>query len=820
MNNDLNKVPESKIISFKISGSDEKPGSFNKGEYYRYFMREENGAILFDAYYLTRLAKEVSISSSAVKGEDMEKLEGVYAQYVDSLNFIEKRDRDLKRKLGNSYNPSPREKKQKKDGEPRTLYDAEIEIIWENGARLEKKVFVEDFYEAYLAADALSAFDDVSRRHKECYYISPAKKVAEGNIVYVSYNQPGGMAMSTNYSLREKDGEILFNPKAYGMPRLSGGGDANANEITASREDMQKLTELCGIYKIAEKQRDFAAPAPVYIDPPWKGTLDRGSVMSRVVKDHFGDLSAYVEVRWENGVSYTAKNIPYGGGAVSQFFGRLKARLSPGGQAPAKKGESWTCECGQADNDAIYCVKCADPKPDVHNWKCPSCGAVNPVKTEAPKNKYCPNCGTPRPKSRAKSDTPKPAAEGNVVSFKISGKNRDAGRNSYEYFMREENGRILFDASYRAYPGGKYKMSSIEGAVADREHMEKLSRLCDKYVRDGNPVAQKLLDSPQDLITADVEIVWENGARFDTKISLENIDYESYDSSDDDLTGNYVLELFENISKPFKEFYYEKPEGKAAEGNIVSAFYLEGGYRPSFTYRLREEGSEIVFDFHTSIRGKNREKAAVSKKEMQQANELFKELNLAQRQKNSVAAAVEYVPPPWKQYFSVETVNSTIEHRRQKKKRLCAPSMRTDWENGVYFVANEMPDDWKSVKEFFRSLALRLKCLDKEDYEDADKESAAANAPRPATVSQTGAWTCSCGCNGNTGKFCTGCGTQNPDPMPAPVKTPPAPPASVMQVLLSGSKPPTAGDGWTCSCKTANEGKFCVECGRPKPVDQ
>lgn len=51
-------------------------------------------------------------------------------------------------------------------------------------------------------------------------------------------------------------------------------------------------------------------------------------------------------------------------------------------------------------------------------------------------------------------------------------------------------------------------------------------------------------------------------------------------------------------------------------------------------------------------------------------------------------------------------------------------------------------------------------------------------------------WTCSCGAAGNTGKFCVECGA------PRPVQT----------------------AGWTCSCGTVNKGKFCSECGKPKPA--
>ncbi len=49
-------------------------------------------------------------------------------------------------------------------------------------------------------------------------------------------------------------------------------------------------------------------------------------------------------------------------------------------------------------------------------------------------------------------------------------------------------------------------------------------------------------------------------------------------------------------------------------------------------------------------------------------------------------------------------------------------------------------------------------------------------------------WDCSCGYRGNTGKFCSECGT----PRPAP-------------------------QSWVCACGTANTGKFCSECGAKRP---
>lgn len=56
----------------------------------------------------------------------------------------------------------------------------------------------------------------------------------------------------------------------------------------------------------------------------------------------------------------------------------------------------------------------------------------------------------------------------------------------------------------------------------------------------------------------------------------------------------------------------------------------------------------------------------------------------------------------------------------------------------------------------------------------------------------TNNWTCSCG-EVNTGKFCNECG-----------KPKPAPKSSM--------------DRWTCSCGEVNTGRFCNECGKPRPA--
>ncbi len=75
----------------------------------------------------------------------------------------------------------------------------------------------------------------------------------------------------------------------------------------------------------------------------------------------------------------------------------------------------------------------------------------------------------------------------------------------------------------------------------------------------------------------------------------------------------------------------------------------------------------------------------------------------------------------------------------------------------------------------------------------AQQAAAAAAAAQQASAAQTpaaGEWKCpACGAVG-TGKFCTECGAPKP-----------------------------AATGWTCSCGSVNKGKFCPNCGAKKPAE-
>ena len=62
------------------------------------------------------------------------------------------------------------------------------------------------------------------------------------------------------------------------------------------------------------------------------------------------------------------------------------------------------------------------------------------------------------------------------------------------------------------------------------------------------------------------------------------------------------------------------------------------------------------------------------------------------------------------------------------------------------------------------------------------------NNAQASPSAETSGWNCGCGASGNTGKFCSQCG-----------------------------KPKPEFSKWICSCGAQNAGNFCIECGKPRP---
>ncbi|MFI3170375.1 MAG: SPFH domain-containing protein [Faecalibacterium sp.] len=90
---------------------------------------------------------------------------------------------------------------------------------------------------------------------------------------------------------------------------------------------------------------------------------------------------------------------------------------------------------------------------------------------------------------------------------------------------------------------------------------------------------------------------------------------------------------------------------------------------------------------------------------------------------------------------------------------------------------------------------------------DMGAQQQAAAAPNPD------AWQCGCGVN-NTGKFCAQCGT--PRPAPAGAWQCSCGAQNTGKFCAECGTPRPASDEWDCSCGAKNSGKFCAQCGKAK----
>ncbi len=87
-----------------------------------------------------------------------------------------------------------------------------------------------------------------------------------------------------------------------------------------------------------------------------------------------------------------------------------------------------------------------------------------------------------------------------------------------------------------------------------------------------------------------------------------------------------------------------------------------------------------------------------------------------------------------------------------------------------------------------------------------------------APVAAAGGWTCSCGAQ-NAGKFCSQCGQPKPEPAPAGDQwtCPTCGNANSGKFCPQCGQAKPADDSWTCECGATNAGKFCANCGHPRP---
>lgn len=113
---------------------------------------------------------------------------------------------------------------------------------------------------------------------------------------------------------------------------------------------------------------------------------------------------------------------------------------------------------------------------------------------------------------------------------------------------------------------------------------------------------------------------------------------------------------------------------------------------------------------------------------------------------------------------------------------------------GMGMVQNSMGTDAQSLFAMGQQQRMQQQNQVQQLAEQEQRSVAQAGQPgyNNAAVSNevSDGWVCECGIS-NTGKFCVECGKPKPQPV----------------------------QGWVCSCGTVNKGKFCMECGAKKPAE-
>ncbi len=96
------------------------------------------------------------------------------------------------------------------------------------------------------------------------------------------------------------------------------------------------------------------------------------------------------------------------------------------------------------------------------------------------------------------------------------------------------------------------------------------------------------------------------------------------------------------------------------------------------------------------------------------------------------------------------------------------------------------------------------------------QQAQAAAQAQQQSQQQASTWKCAaCGHEGNHGKFCAECG--QPKPVVNEWKCPACGTVNKGKFCAECGKPRPVSDEWTCECGTVNKGKFCAECGKPRP---
>jgi len=264
----------------------------------------------------------------------------------------------------------------------------------------------------------------------------------------------------------------------------------------------------------------------------------------------------------------------------------------------------WSCACGAAGMTGKFCAECGSPKSAASD------GSPKPAVT-------------PGGSERKYSPPPLPAPEGKVISLSLGGGHMSRF-SFYNFYLREKNGQVLFDA--RFWAGGKE--IALGNAAAAQEDMDALRTLCEQYALAERqrtyckPIPGSgpfMYDAPM----RSLDVRWENGARLDAGIDFGNLD-----------------DLRDFLEALAVRIYEAKPR---PAGEIVSLHVFNGDHfvkTDYYRFRIRQKEGQVLLDAlyylgdNESFDEVNLEGVAVFPEDMAHLRAICARYDLAARQRS------------------------------------------------------------------------------------------------------------------------------------------------------------------------------------------
>ena len=386
------KAPQGKVVSVRLSCANiskmEREGGAapkDRGESrygYSFHLWEEDGKFNFDSHCLFRdlyngndMERELKLEKTPATQEDME----VLREICEKNTFAKKWHSRYAKKIENKKLAFGRQGYMERD---------RLEVIWENGARLDMKLYIEKRYLAVLelksyfsklagrldqslpASGKIVSFrlkGEYSSQYdgKGRFIPNMRANVRPGADLPMGRGAPmmrlgtqSGESQSPSrkdadyllkyeYWMREIGGEVLFNAYESDHPRISSRSSSLKEPIPSiDNTHLETLRALCKKHAFAEKIQHYHAQR-------WDDFCMSDFFLTDCNRNPNYD---FFEIVWENGAHCEGTELST---EFRDFFSETVNSILPRDKAIG----SWTCPRGHAGNTGKYCAKCGAPVP-------------------------------------------------------------------------------------------------------------------------------------------------------------------------------------------------------------------------------------------------------------------------------------------------------------------------------------------------------------------------------------------------------------------------------------------------------------------------